>query len=161
LYRLRFHSSRVMLNDKQYIGRMSASDAQVFSLDVIGIASLEFSLRHLKDAKPWGRLQDGRITLTHPDATSIEIGNVTNGSGDRLVDGGPYQVWVRWKAPEHTVDEYRAELVAYRDRVKSGEIAATDGTLAAIDKELAREPGPWVIGSGARDPSKDEIVRDE
>ena len=161
LYRLRFHSSRVMLNDKQYIGRMSASDATVFSIDVCDVASLEFSLRHLKDAKPWGRLQDGKITLNHPDGTSIEIGNVTNGSDDRLISGGPYQVWVRWEKPQHTSQEYRAELVAYRDRVTSGATPATAGTLATIDKELAREPGPWVISSGARDPSNAEFVRDE
>lgn len=161
LYRLRFHSSRVMLNDKQYIGRMRASDAIVFSVDVCDVASLEFSLRHLKNAKPWGRLQDGQITLNHPDGTTIEIGNVTNGSDDRLVGNGPYLVWVRWEKPLHTTEEYRAELTAYRDRVKSGDIPATAGTLAAIEKELAREPGPWVISSGAREPANAEVVADE
>ena len=161
LYHLRFHLSRVMLNDKQYIGRMLASNAQVFSLEVCDTASLEFSLHHLKDAKPWGRLQDGQITLNHPDGTTIEIDNVTNGSDDRLVGGGPYLVWVRWEKPQHTGEEYRAELAAYCDRVKSGDTPATAGTLAALEKELAREPGPWVISSGAREPSKGEIVRDE
>ena len=162
LYRLRFHSSRIMLNDKQYIGRMLASDSQIFSVDVCGVASLEFSLRHLKDAEPWGRLQDGQITLNHSDGTSIEIGNVTNGAVDRLISGGPYLVWVRWGKPKQTVEEYRAELAARRDRVKSGDVPATAGTLAILDRELAREPGPWVTSCGARDnPRSDEIVRDE
>jgi hypothetical protein len=162
LYRLRFHSSRIMLNDKQYIGRMFASDAQIFSVDVCGVASLEFSLLHLKDAEPWGRLQNGQITLNHPDGTSIEIGNVTNGADDRLISGGPYLVWVRWGKPKQTVEEYRAELAAYRDRVKSGDEPATAGTLAILDNSLAREPGPWVTSCGARDnPARDEIVRDE
>jgi hypothetical protein len=161
LYCLRFHSSRITLNDKQYIGRMLASDAEVFSVDVCGTASLEFSLCHLKDAEPCGRLQDGQITLNHPDGTSIEIGNVTNGADDRLISGGPYLVWVRWGKPKQTVEEYRAELAARRDRVKSGDVPATAGTLAILDRELAREPGPWVVSSGARGLRSDEIVRDE
>ena len=61
-----------------------------------------------------------------------------------------------------TVEEYRAELVAYRDRVRNSDAASTAGTLAIFDRELAREPGPWVISCGARDnPARDEIVRDE
>src|SRR5258707_10831467 len=116
LYRLQFHASRIILNDKQYVGRMLASDAQVFRIEMCGVASLEFSLRHLKGAEPWGRLQNGQITLSHPDGTSIEIGNVTNGANDHLVGGGPYTVWVRWKKPQQTIEEYRAALSQYRDQ---------------------------------------------
>ena len=160
LYRLQFHSSRVMLNDSKYVGRMLASDAEVFSMDVCDVASVEFSLRHLKDAEPWGRLQDGRITFHHPDGTTIEIDNVTNGSDDRLVGNGPYQVWVRWKKPQITAAEYRAQLNSYRDKIKSGEMPTTAGTLAAIEKELEREPGPWVVSSGARSPSTKDLVHE-
>jgi len=161
LYRLKFHFSRVTLNDEQYVGRMLASDATVFSIDVCDVAFLEFSLRHLKGAKPWGRLQDGRVTFRHPDGTTIEIDNVTNGSDDRVVGNGPYLVWVRWEDPRQTAEEYHTQLAAYRDRIQSGEMPATEGTLAIVEKELVREPGPWVISSGAREPSKIEIVRDE
>jgi hypothetical protein len=63
VYQIKFHSSRVTLNDKQYIGNMLASDADYFSVEICGVASLEFSLRHLKDAKPWGALTDGQITM--------------------------------------------------------------------------------------------------
>ncbi len=35
---------------------------------------------------------------------------------------------------------------------------ANEGALAAIDKELARTPGPWVVSCGAREPSKGELV---
>jgi len=161
LYRLQFHSSRIILNDKRYIGRMLASDAEVFSVDVCGVASLEFSLLHLKDAEPWGQLENGQITLKHPDGTSIEIGNVTNGADERLIDGGPYTVWVRWGKPKQTVEEYRESLSAYRDRIASGETKAMAETLAALEQELAREPGPWVISCGACGPQKGEIVHDE
>jgi hypothetical protein len=161
LYRLRFHSSRVMLNDEQYIGRMLASDAQLFSMDICDVASIEFSLHQLKDAEPWGRLQNGRITIHHPEGTTIEIDNTTNGNDARLVGNGPYVVWVRWKEPQNTAAEYRAQLSAYRDQIKNDEVATSDDTLAIIEKELARKPGPWVISSGAREPSKNELVDDE
>jgi len=161
LYRIKFRSSRIVLNDKQIIGRMSASDAEVFSVEICGMVSLEFSLYHLKDAEPWGRLQNGKIAINHPDGTSIEIGNVTNGEGDQLIDGGPYVVWVRWKKPHQSVDEYRAELSAYRESVTNGDATPTAGTLEIIDRELAREPGPWVVSTGARGVRKSEIVGKE
>lgn len=131
-----------------------------------GVASLEFSLRHLKGAEPWGRLQNGQITLSHPDGTSIEIGNVTNGTGNHLVEGGPYTVWVRWKKPQQTVEEYRAALSQYRDQLKSGTTKngtsdTTAKALAVIDQELARDPGPWATSCGACDLPKKEFVGDE
>jgi hypothetical protein len=166
LYRLQFHASRIILNDKTYVGRMLASDSLVFKIEICGVASLEFSLRHLKDAEPWGRLQNGQLTLSHPDGTSIEIGNVTNGSDDRLVEGGPYTVWVRWDKPQQTIEEYRAALSAYRDQLKSGTTknGATNTipeAVAVIDQELARKPGPWVTGCSASDLPKKEFVGDE
>jgi len=161
LYRIKFRHSRIVLNDKQYIGRMSASDAEVFSIEICDIASLEFSLHPLKNAEPWGRLQNGQITLNHPDGTSIEIGNATNGEGDQLIEGGPYTVWVRWGEPHQSVDEYRAELSAYRESIITGDVTPTAQTLAIIDRELARAPGPWVVSTGARGIRKDEIADSE
>ena len=142
LYQLRFHASRIMLNDKRYIGRMLTSDADFFSIEVCGLASLEFSLHHLKGAEAWGKLQNGQITLNNPDGTSIEIGNVTNGMDDHLVDGGPYIVWVRWKTPTQTVEEYRTAMAEYREKVRSGAAGTGPATsvneaLAVIDQELA------------------------
>jgi hypothetical protein len=165
LYRLKFHSSRIMLNDSRYIGRMMATDAEMFTIEICGVASLEFSLHHLKDAEPWGRLQDGQITFSNPDGTTIEIGNVTNGGDDLLAGGGPYTVWVRWKKPQQTVEEYRAALAGYREQVKNGaeKMGAVDNVadaLKLIDQELAREPGPWVTNCSACGPSKSEIVKD-
>jgi hypothetical protein len=162
LYRLKFHQSRIILNDEQYVGRMLASDSLVFSMEVSDVASIEFSLLHLKGAQPLGRLQDGRITIRHPDGshpagTTLEIDSVTNGSNDRLVEDGPYEVWVRWNKSQVTGDEYRAQLAAYRDQIKNGDMFGNEGALKAIDKELARKPGPWVVSTGAREPQKNEI----
>jgi hypothetical protein len=158
VYRFKFNSYLFLINDKHYFGRMSATDSEVFSVEICGIASLEFSLHHLKDAEPWGQIQDGKIVFNHPEGTSIEIGNVTNGEGDQLIDGGPYVVWVRWAEPHQSVDEYRAELSAYRESVTNGDATPTAGTLEIIDRELAREPGPWVVSTGARGIRKSEIV---
>jgi hypothetical protein len=166
LYHLKFHASRITLNDKQYIGNMLASSADYFSIEICGVASIEFSLRHLKDAKPWGALTDGQITITNPDGTSIAISNVTNGKDDRLIIGGPYTVWVRWNKPQSTVEEYRAALKTWRNEMAKGTLASAAGdtkpdAIKRIDQELAREPGPWVIGCGAHELQKREIVQDE
>lgn len=166
LYSLHFHASRLMLNDKQYIGRMLASGSEKFSVYISGVADIQFSLRHLKDAEPWGQLKDGQITISNPDGTTIEIGNVTNGSQGRVVEGGPYVVWVRWQKPSATVEEYRAALEAQRDQLKAAATAAGAGdtvkqALAILEEELKREPGPWVTGCGAGDPPKSEIVVDK
>ena len=109
-----------MLNDKQYIGRMLASDAEMLWIDICGVAHIEFSLHKLKGAEPWGRLQNGQITIANPDGTTIEIGNVTNGSEDRVVEGGPYTVWVRWEKPTATVEEFRAAMNTQREQLKGG-----------------------------------------
>jgi hypothetical protein len=158
LYRLKFHQSRVILNDEQYIGRMLASDSLVFSMEISDVASIEFSLLRLKDAKPLGRLQDGRITIQHPEGTRLEIDSVTNGADNRLVGDGPYQVWVRWNKSQVTGEEYRAQLAIYRKQIKSGDMPGKESALAAIDNELARKPGPWVVSSGAREPAKNEVL---
>jgi hypothetical protein len=164
-YQLKFHASRITLNNKEYIGNMLATGADYFSVEICGVASLEFSLRHLKDAKPWGALTDGQITITNPDGTSIAISNVTNGKDDRLIVGGPYTVWVRWNKPRSTVDEYRTALKTWRDELAKGTTTSAADTkadaIARIDQELARKPGPWVVGCGAHDLRKREIVQDE
>jgi hypothetical protein len=111
-------------------------------------------------------LQNGQITIAHPDGTSVEIGNVTNGPDYRLVEGGPYTVWVRWNKPQQTIEEYRASLSEYRGQLKSGTtkngtINATPDALAVIEQELARQPRPWVTGCSASDLPKKEFVGDE
>ena len=152
LYRLRFRGSRVLLNDQTYIGRMLASNAELITVDICDLANIEFSLHQLKDAQPWGILQDGRIAITHPDGTLVEIMGVSNGSEDRPISGGPFQVWVRWHEPSTTAEAYRKSVADFRDKLAAD--AANAGfewqaRLDQLEKELAREPGPWVIGCSA------------
>jgi len=166
LFRLQFHSSRIILNDEKYIGRMLASDAEKFSVEICGVASIEFSLYHLKDSQPWGRLDNGHITIRNPDGTTIEIQNVTNGTDNSLIEDGPYTVWVRWKKPQSSVEEFRAALEAQREELKKAAADAGAGStvadaLATIEKELQREPGPWVMACGACGLANSEIVKDE
>jgi hypothetical protein len=166
LYQLKFHSSRVMLNDKQYIGRMLSSDSDRFWVDICGVANLEFSLHRFKGAEPWGQLESGQISLRNPDGTTIEFSNVTNGTDDRVVEGGPYTVWVHWQQPHATVEEFRAAVKAQREQLRESASDAGAGdtvaqSLKVLDDELSREPGPWVTSCGAGDLPKSEIVRDE
>lgn len=159
LYNLHFSGSRVVLNDKDYIGRMAASSADFFSIDISGFALVEFSLRRLKDAKPWGTLNGGVLTISNPDENVFfEIGNVTNGDHEQALDGGPYQVWVRWKPPTTTIEQMRSELESLRQRVEAGEFSGQPGMAARLDTELSREPGPWVVGSSARKASAKDLA---
>ncbi len=166
MYGLRFHASPIMLNDKQIIGNMMASDSDYFNIEICGLASIEFSLRHLKDAKPWGTLSNGEIRIANPDGRFITISNVTNGPDKQFVSGGPYTVWVRWNKPQATIDEYRGALKAQRELLAKDASTNTPNdtknmAIARIDQELAREPGPWVIGCGSHTLRKNEYIRDE
>src|SRR6185369_10123061 len=156
MYTLRFHSSRVTLNDKHFIGNMMATDSDYFNVEICGFASIEFSLRHLTDAKPWGILSNGEIRIANPDGRFFTISNVTNGPDDKFVSGGPYTVWVRWNKPQTTIDEYRSALKAQREVLTKDTSArlpadTKSSVLARIDQELARGPGPWIIGCGAHE----------
>lgn len=161
LYRLKFSASSVILNEEQYVGRMLASDASVISVQICGVADIEFSLHPLKNAEPWGQLQQGRLLLTNPNGTSVEITNVTNGTDNRITSGGPYRVWVRWKSEVPSVDEYRKSLHAIKKQlVSNGPVVLPNGEtlvnpstnmlLERIEAELKRKPGPWVIGCAAQ-----------
>ncbi|TWT88607.1 hypothetical protein Mal64_20920 [Pseudobythopirellula maris] len=161
LYKLNFHRSRVVLNDKTLVGRMQVTSTQMTWIQINDLANIEFSLHRIKNAKPWGRLQDGCITITHPDGDEIEIVRVTNGDDSQLIEGGPYRVWVRWKEPAQTYAEMREALTKYRDRLLSGEeTAASPHTLQLIEQKLTREPGPWLVGSGGSSRRPHDIVEE-
>jgi len=150
LHHWRFPDSPVLVNDALYVGRISCAQSPVAFVDISGVARAEFSLYELTEAKPWGVLNHGVVTLTNPDdQTTIQISNVLNG-GPHAVElpGGPYRIWVRWSAPTHTVEQHRKELVELRKRILGGEFPST--AAAYLDKQLAREPSPWLHSSGVR-----------
>ncbi len=154
----RFPNSPILVNDALYVGRISCSQNSVASVDISGVASVEFSLHQLRNAKLWGVLHNGIVTLTHPDdQTKIQISNVRNG-GPHSVDlpGGPYRVWVRWSDPTYTVEQHRQMLVEMRERLVNSDFPKAH--IASLDKQLARDPNPWVSSSGIRGLRKGERV---
>ncbi len=146
----RFPNSPVLVNDAMYVGQISCAQSPVAMLGISGVANVEFSLFEMTDAQPWGVLQDGVVTLTHPEEdTTIQISNVSNGGPHALtLPGGPYQVWVRWQAPEFTVEEYRQKMSEIRDRIVAERGSAAG--LEQVDQQLSREPAPWIYSSGIR-----------
>ena len=146
----RFQDSPVLVNDALYVGRINCAHSPMAFVDITGVARVEFSLYELSDAKPWGKFNRGVVTLANPeDHTTIQISNVSNG-GPAAVDlpGGPYRVWVRWSKPTYTLEQYRQEMLKQRKKILDGGIpnASTD----YLDKQLAREPSPWLSSSGIR-----------
>jgi hypothetical protein len=156
----RFPNSPVLVNDATYVGQISCAQSPVAMLGISGVANVEFSLEEITDSKPWGVLQDGIVTITHPEEhTTIQISNVSNGGEHAMtLPGGPYRVWVRWKAPEFTVEEARQKLIEVRDRVVAERGSAVG--LEQLDQQLAREPTPWIYSSGVRGFNPGERVAD-
>jgi hypothetical protein len=146
----RFPNSPVLVNDATYVGQISCAQSPVAMLGISGVANVEFSLLEMTDAQPWGVLQDGVVTLTHPEEhTTIQISNVSNGGPHALaVPGGPYVVWVRWKAPEFTFEEYLRKMSEIRDKLVAERGSAAG--LEQLDEQLKREPKAWIYSSGVR-----------
>lgn len=158
LHNWRFPDSPVLVNDALYVGRISCSQSPIAFVDISGVAKIEFSLHQLVESKPWGVLKNGVVTLTNPDdRTTVQISNVRNG-GPHAVElpGGPYQVWVRWSEPTYSVEQHRKVMLKIRERIVSGEIpnARTD----YIDKQIARDPSPWLCSSGVRGLRRGELA---
>jgi hypothetical protein len=154
----RFPNSPVLVNDAMYVGQISCAQSPVAMLGISSVADVEFALEEMTDSKPWGVLADGVVTITHPEEhTTIQISNVSNGGPYAMtLPGGPYQVWVRWKAPEYTAEEHHQTMAEVRAR-----IVAERGTAAGLeqlDQQLAREPAPWIYSSGIRGFNKGERV---
>lgn len=157
LHHWRFPDSPILVNDAMYVGRISFAQSPVAYVDISGVARVEFSLFELTESKPWGMLNGGVVTLTHPnDQTTIQISNVLNGGPHAMeLPGGPYRVWVRWSAPTLTVEQHRQELIELRKRIASGE---RPGSTAYLDKQLARAPSPWLHSGGVRGLRGGELV---
>lgn len=148
-----FHSSAVLIDDAVYVGRLGGSGA-VANMSICGVADVEFSLESLSGWQPWGTLQEGTVTITHPsEGTTIQVLNTRNGpSNDTIIlPGGPYQVWVRWREPSSSCEGVWKFARKARQRALDGGLSKKSPQIDLIDRQLAREPGPWITNSGFRD----------
>jgi hypothetical protein len=157
-----FPSSPVIVNDQDYVGRLSFGSSPVGWCDIPGLAKIEFSLFHLKDALPIGTLEKGVINIVHESGATVRISEVKNGANQEVLEGGPYRVWVRWSKPSQTMEEYREDMKKYlaslREQVRKGESAIAPGTLERLEK--SSEAGRIVLlGGGVRGFDDGELVR--
>ena len=156
-----FQNSPVILNDQDYVGRMSMSSVELASIDLPGIAKIEFSLLPFRNAKPVGSLKAGVINIVHESGISLHISDVTNGIHHEQLLGGPYQVFVRWSEPSMTATEYRKELVKtiahVRKQIESGDLPAGKDWFKRLERSLNSDR-VMMMSTGLRAiPSQDRI----
>jgi len=159
LEEMNFSNSPVILNDKEFLGTVGMGGAAVASIQMPGVGDVEFSLLHLKDAQPQGQLEKGVLTIHHEKQVLV-ISNVTNGDRHQILEGGPFQVWVRWKSAASLEDQRRSLLESIAEMKKkaaSGKSTLSDDVLQRI-QELDPENLPRFITSGARSPNPGEVV---
>jgi len=157
----KFFNSAVILNDQDYIGTigMTTDGSSVASLDIAGLANIEFSLTEMTDSKPEGVLRFGTISISH-DGTLVQIRGVSNGKSLEQVPG-PYLVYVRWKASSQKLDDARAmlrtQLTMLNAQIEKGDISIPKEALAALQK-MADSDRAFILSSGSRLLLKNEIV---
>lgn len=134
----RFPSSPVVINDQDYVGELSAGTGPIAEFEVPGLAKVEFSLLHLKNASSLGTLQNGVVNIIHPNGTTVRISNVKNGTNGEVLAGGPYQVWVRWTKPRQSIDEFhktiKAMIADMKEQAKQDGISLPPGRLERLEK---------------------------
>lgn len=156
-----FNNSAVILNDQDYIGTisMAASGTSAASLEIAGMASIEFSLAEMTDSKPEGIFQNGTISILH-GGTLVQIRGVEKGKSPEQLPG-PYLVYVRWKASSQTLEDARAilrtQLTMLNTQIEKGEISVPKEALAAMQK-MADSDKVFIFSSGIRTLLKNEIV---
>jgi hypothetical protein len=157
-----FPSSPVIVNDQDYIGRLAMSGGPIAWCDIPGLAKVEFSLLHLKDALPLGTLENGVIDIAHENGTTLRISYVKNGVNPEVLAGGPYRVWVRWGKPTQSIEEYRESVkqhvASLRERVKNGDLALPSGSLERLEK-MSDSGRVGLIGNGVRGVEADELAK--
>jgi hypothetical protein len=121
-----FPSCPIIVNDHHYAGSLSLSGNSLGWIDISNVGLIEFSLLHLKDAQPWGTLDNGHLRIQHENGTTISMSGVENGWPERrTLPGGPYTVWVRWKEsttdPQEYVRMLRQTIADARTRAENGE----------------------------------------
>ena len=120
---------------------------------------MEFSLTEMTDSKPEGVLQNGTIFIAH-ESTVLQIRGVMNGKTPQML-AGPYQVFVRWKQPEYSLDEARtmlkAQISMLKGQIEKGDTSIPKEALAQLEK-MAESDRPGPMSWGTRQLQKKEIV---
>jgi hypothetical protein len=108
-----------------------------------------------------GTLENGVITIRHESGTTLQISDVKNGTNQDVLSGGPYRVWVRWKKPSQSIEEYRESLksqsASLRERIKKGELSLPEGTLERLEK-MSEAGRVGLIGYGIRGVEASDLV---
>lgn len=156
-----FASSPVILNDQDYVGRLGMSSGPIAWCDIPGVAKIDFSLLHLKDAMAIGTLRDGVINITHDNGTTLRISDVKNGNSKEALAGGPYRVWVRWKKPTQSVEEHRESLrqhiASLKERAEIGDVTLPAGALERLQK-MSESGRVGLTESGVRGVEEGDLV---
>lgn len=135
-----FLDSIVLLNDQDYVGRIVARGGPMASIDLAGVAKVDFSLIPFRDAAPDGVLKDGVVTLRRSDGTSIQIANVAIGVPGSQLSVGPYEVFVLWSEPSLTLAQYRERLeksiAQLREKIAIDDSPHREQYLERLEKAL-------------------------
>lgn len=124
-----FDQSKVLLDDRDYVGTLGMAYGDVCMIDIPGKARIEFSLLPLKDSKPEGVQLNGTIEIRHSDGTTVNIEGVYNGVAKWKLDG-PYRVWVRWQPSSQTKQEHHAVVQRIIEDVKN----KNNGSPSPVDQ---------------------------
>ena len=156
-----FTRSPVILNDEHYVGQIGMSGGTLSSIEIAGVANIEFSLFQLKDAKPLGTLQDGSLFIKNGEQTVL-IAGVRNGTQPQTLTGGPYKVWVRWKKPalslSDTQERITEQIKLLKQRQADGETNITDEVITRL-QAFADSGRPMLFGSFTRSVRNDEVKK--
>lgn len=144
-----FREAPVIVDDAIYVGRLGGG-GDIATFEISDIGSIEISLHEMEGWKQWGTLKDGIVTIIRPDdRTGIEILNAQNGPSNAplTLPGGPYRVWVRWEEAMKSEEVWKFARTNRETMIKNG-LDPNDVRVSYIDKQLARQPGPWIVNSG-------------
>lgn len=159
LDRWSFRNSAVILNDQDYVGTLEMSGGPLAWVDIPGFALVEFSLVPLKESQPEGVLKDGTININH-GTTRVEISGVRNGLNQDTLSGSPYRVFVRWKAPSQSIEQYRESLKRQveilKQQIESGDSNLPKETLSRLEM-MANSGRVLLMSNGVRRVRKDEL----
>ena len=154
--------SILILNDQDYLGTLGASGGNLASVDVPGLAKVDFSLIPLKGSQPLGILHDGTITIRH-EQTTLVIRDVRNGDLAETLKGGPYTVFIRWKPPSLTVEQYRDQVKLmveqFKTRINDGDQSIPTAASAAFAElqRMAKSDRVFMIGTSIQTAQQKDI----